>query len=43
MRFHGGKLREASRSFYFFLENFSTAPLMKQTDGVKGVTLLAVW
>ena len=27
---------------FFFLENLSTAPLMKHTCGVKGVTLLAV-
>ena len=42
MRLQEGKLRESSRSFSFCLENSSTAPPMKQTGGVKGVTLLAV-
>ena len=42
MRHHEGKLQEASRNFSFFLENLSIAPLMKQTCGVKVVTLLAV-
>jgi len=42
MRLHEGKLREASWSFSFFLENSSNTPLIKKTSIVKGVTLLAV-
>ena len=42
MRLHEGKLREASQSFSFFLENLSTSPLMKKTGSVKGVMLLVV-
>ena len=42
MRLHGGKLRDASRIFSFFLENSSTAPKMKKIGGVKGATLLVV-
>ena len=42
MRLHEGKLQEASQNFYFFLENSSTAPLMKEIGVVKGVTLLVV-
>ena len=42
MRLHGGKLREASRTFSFFLEKSSTTPPMKQTDSDKGASLLAI-
>ena len=42
MKLHGVKLREASRRFFFCLENSSTTPPMKKTVGVKGVPLLTV-
>ena len=42
MRLHGGKIRQASRDFSFFLEKSSTSPPMKKISGAKGVTLLAI-
>ena len=42
MRPHGGQIQESSQSFYFCLENVSTAPPMKKTGSVKGEPLLGV-
>ena len=42
MRLHEGKLREASQSFSFFLENSSTFPPMKKIGDDKGELLIVV-